>query len=95
MAFKGSPSSQHQHCTDEAQKCRNSGCSSDVMFAFLQIRQNALFQGSIVAQFPENVYKNAGVSDILPLVMRSLDPDKISCMQFLRAGKLTLNHPRR
>ena len=24
MAFKGSPSSQHQHCTDEAQKAENS-----------------------------------------------------------------------
>ena len=48
------------------------------------------FPCSLVAQFPENVYKNAGVSDILPLVMRSLDPDKISCMQFLRAGKLRL-----
>ena len=48
------------------------------------------FPCSLMAQFPENVYKNAGVSDILPLVMRSLDPDKISCMQFLRAGKLRL-----
>ena len=43
VAFKGSPPSQHQHCTDEAQKAETVGALSDVLFAFLQNRQNALF----------------------------------------------------
>ena len=43
VAFKGSPSSQHQHCTDEAQKAETVGALSDVLFAFLQNCQNALF----------------------------------------------------
>ena len=37
-----------------------------------------------MAQFSEEVYKNAGASDVLPLVMGSLD----AAMQFLRAGKV-------
>ena len=43
VAFKGSASSQHQHCTDEAQKAETVGALSDVLFAFLQNCQNALF----------------------------------------------------
>ena len=89
VAFKASPSSQHQHCTDEAQKAETVGALVTFCLLFCRIARMPCFQFpcSLVAQFPENVYKNAGVSDILPLVMRSLDPDKISCMQFLRAGK--------
>ena len=92
MAFKASPSSQLQHCTDEAQKAETVGALVTFCLLFCRIARMPCFQFpcSLVAQFPENVYKNAGVSDILPLVMRSLDPDKISCMQFLRAGKLRL-----
>ena len=45
---------------------------------------------SLVAQFSVDVYKNAAVSDVLPLVMRSLDPDKILDVQFLGAGKVRL-----
>ena len=92
VAFKGSPSSQHQHCTDEAQKAETVGALVTFCLLFCRFARMPCFQFpcSLVAQFPENVYKNAGVSDILPLVMRSLDPDKISCMQFLRAGKLRL-----
>ena len=48
------------------------------------------FPCSLVAQFSEDVYQNAGVSDVLPLVMRSLDPDKILGVEFLRAGKVGL-----
>ena len=43
-----------------------------------------------MAQFPEDVYKNAGASDVLPLVMKSLDPDKVLGVQYLRAGKVRL-----
>ena len=45
---------------------------------------------SLVAQFPEDVYKNAGASDVRPLVMKGLDPDKVLGVQFLRAGKVRL-----
>ena len=48
------------------------------------------FPCSLVALFPESVYKNAGVADVLPLVMQSLDPDKVQCVQFLRAGRVRL-----
>ena len=45
---------------------------------------------SLVAQFPEDVYKNAGASDVLPLVMKNLDADKVLAVQFLRAGRVRL-----
>ena len=45
---------------------------------------------SLVAQFSEDVYKNVGMSDVLPLVMKSVDADKIRGVQFLRAGKVRL-----
>ena len=37
MAFKGSPSSQHQHCTDEAQKAETVS-ASDVFVALIADR---------------------------------------------------------
>ena len=43
---------------------------------------------SFVAQFSEEVYKNAGASDVLPLVMGSLGADKVRAVQFLRAGRV-------
>ena len=43
-----------------------------------------------MAQFSEEVYKSAGASDVLPHLMRSLDPDKVQAVQFLRAGKVRL-----
>ena len=45
---------------------------------------------SLVAQFPEEVYKNAGASDVLRLVKKSLDADKVLAVQFLRAGRVRL-----
>ena len=45
---------------------------------------------SLVAQFSEELYKNAGASDVLPLLMRCLDPYKVQAVQFLRAGKVRL-----
>ena len=48
------------------------------------------FPCSLVALFPESVYKNAGVADVLPLVMQSLDPDKVQCAQLLRDGRVRL-----
>ena len=48
-----------------------------------------------MAQFSEEMYKNAGAAEVLPLVMGSVDPDKVLAVQFLRAGKvrLTLDDP--
>ena len=37
VAFKGSPSSQHQHCTDEAQKAETVRASDVLVALFLQI----------------------------------------------------------
>ena len=45
---------------------------------------------SFVAQFPEDVSKNAGASDVPPLVIKSLDADKVLAVQFLRAGRVRL-----
>ena len=45
---------------------------------------------SLVAQFTEDVYKNAGASDVLPLVMKSIDAEKVLAVQFLRAGKVRI-----
>ena len=43
---------------------------------------------SLVAQFSEEVDKNAGASDVLSLVMGSLDADEVRAVQFLRAGRV-------
>ena len=45
---------------------------------------------SLVAQFPEDVYRNAGASDVLPLVMKNVDAAKVLAVQFLRAGRVRL-----
>ena len=74
VAFKASHSSQHQHCTDEAQKAETVTIS-DVLFVFLQPVKMPTYQYpcSLVAQFTEDICKNSGASDVLPLVMKSLD----------------------
>ena len=51
---------------------------------------NYQYPCSLVSQFSEEMYKNAGADEVLPLVMRSLDPDKVLAVQFLRAGKVHL-----
>ena len=43
-----------------------------------------------MAQFTEEIYKNAGASDVLPLLMKSLDDEKVLGVQFLRGGKVRL-----
>ena len=75
VAFKVSPSSQHQHCTDEAPKAE----TVTFLFVICRFARMPSFQYpcSLVAQFSEEVYKNAGASDVLPLVMGSLDADKL------------------
>ena len=41
-----------------------------------------------MAQFSEEVYKNADASDVLPFVIGSLDVDKVRAVQFLRAERV-------
>ena len=79
VAFKASPSSQHQHCTDEAQKAETVSALVTFSFVICRFARMPSFQYpcSLVAQFSEEVYKNAGASDVLPLVMGSLDVDKV------------------
>ena len=86
VAFKASPSSQHQHCTDEAQKAETVSALVTFLLVICRFARMPSFQYpcSLVAQFSEEVYKNAGASDVLLLVMGSLD----AAMQFLRAGKV-------
>ena len=43
-----------------------------------------------MVQFQGDVYKNAGASEIVPHLIKSLDADKILAVQFLRAGKVRL-----
>ena len=79
MAFKASLSSQHQHCTDEAPKAETVSALVTFSFVICRFARMPSFQYpcSLVAQFSEEVYKNAGASDVLPLVMGSLDADKL------------------
>ena len=43
-----------------------------------------------MVQFQEDVYKNVGVSEILPHLMKSLDAGNILAVQFLGARKVRL-----
>jgi len=64
----------------------------NVSFVPLQFDKMPSYQYpcSLVAQFSKDMYKNAGVSDLLPLVIKILDPDKTLGVQFLTAGKVRL-----
>lgn len=44
------------------------------------------YPSSLIAQFPEDVYRNVGAADVLPHLTRSLDVDKVRAIQFLRSG---------
>ena len=82
----------HQHCIDEAQKTETVTLK-DVLFAFLQPVKMPSYQYpcSLVAQFTEDIYKNAGTSDVLPLVMKSLDAEKVLGVQFFYSWESMTN----
>ena len=90
MVLKASASSHHQHCTDEAQKAETVSALVTFSFVICRFARMPSFQYtcSFVAQFSEEFYKNAGASDVLPLVMGSLGADKVRAVQFLRAGRV-------
>ena len=91
MAFKASPSSQYQHCTDEAQ---------DVYLTlFRQVVWNVLnrctisfadmvFGGSVVLHFPQEIQKNLGISEVAPQLLRALDAEMIDAVQFLKSCRV-------
>lgn len=45
---------------------------------------------SLIAQFPEEIYQNAGTSAVLLRLMKCIDADKVLAVQFLRAGRVRL-----
>ena len=91
VAFKASPSSQPQHCTDEAQ---------DVyLMLFRQVVWNVLnrctisfadmaFGRSVVLHFPQEIQKNLGISEVAPQLLRALDAEMIDAVQFLKSGQV-------
>ena len=46
---------------------------------------------SLITQFPEEVYQNAGISTVLAHLMECLDTDKVLAVQFLRVGRVHLS----
>ena len=91
VAFKASPSSQHQHCTDEAQVV--------YLTLFRQVVWNVLnrctisfadmaFGRSVVLHFPQEIQKNLGISEVAPQLLRALDAEKIDAVEFLKSGRV-------
>ena len=48
------------------------------------------FPKSVVLHFPAEVYKSTGANEIVPHLLRVLEPDNVSAVQFLRSGKVRL-----
>ena len=87
VAFKASPSPQHQHCNDEAQSSLV-GIVSSLSKCFEVISMADLFPLSVILHFPPEVYLSRGVGDLCPLLVRALQANKISALQFLRGGRV-------
>lgn len=47
-------------------------------------------EAMMIAQFPKDVYQNAGISTVLPHLMECLDIDKVPAVQFMRDGRVRL-----
>ena len=45
---------------------------------------------SLIAQFPEDVYRQQEISSVLPQLMECLPVDKIVAIQFLKLGRVRL-----
>ena len=93
MAFKGSPSSQHQHCTDEAQKAETVRASDVLVALFFQIEMpmEDEFPKSVVLHFPPSVYQRTGANAMLPKLLQILNAEDLRCVQFLRGGKVRVS----
>ena len=91
MAFKASPSSQHQHCTDEAQDAcltllRSVLVSVTDTFSFVFAVMP--FARSVVLHFPAEIHRAQGVSEVAPQLLQALDVEKIAAVQFLKNGQV-------
>ena len=93
MTFKGSPSSQHQHCTDEAQKAETVRASDVLVALFFQIEMpmEDEFPKSVVLHFPPSVYQRTGANAMLPKLLQILNAEDLRCVQFLRGGKVRVS----
>ena len=91
MTIKGSPSSQHQHCTDEAQDAcltllRSVLVSVTDTFSFVFAAMP--FARSVVLHFPAEIHRAQGVSEVAPQLLQALDVEKIAAVQFLKNGQV-------
>ena len=90
MAFKASPSSQHQHCTDEAQKAETVR-ASDVLVVFFRKRCLRKMNMSVVLHFPPSVYQKIGAAEMIPKLLEIFNIGDLRCLQFLRNGNVRVS----
>ena len=45
------------------------------------------FPKSVVLHFPPTIYQKIGASELLPHLLKKLEPDEVRCVQFLRGGR--------
>ena len=91
MAFEASPSSQHQHCTDEAQDACLTLLRSvlvNVADTFSFVFAVMPFARSVVLHFPAEIHRAQGVSEVAPQLLQALDVKKIAAVQFLKNGQV-------
>ena len=91
VAFKASPSSQHQHCTDEAQDACLMLLRSvlvNVTDTFSFVFAVMPFARSVVLHFPAEIHQAQGVSEVAPQLLQALDVEKIAAVQFLKNGQV-------
>ena len=91
MAFETSPSSQHQHCTDESEDAcltllRSVLVSVTDTFSFVFTVMP--FARSVVLHFPAEIHRAQGVSEVAPQLLQALDVEKIAAVQFLKNGQV-------
>ena len=91
VAFKASPSSQHQHCTDEAQDpcltlLRSVLVNDTDTFSFVFAVMP--FARSVLLHFPEEIHRTQGVSEVAPQLLQALDVENTAAVQFLKNGQV-------
>ena len=91
VAFKASPSSQHQHCTDEAQDPCLTLLRSvlvNVTDTFSFVFAVMPFARSVLLHFPAEIHRTQGVSEVAPQLLQALDVENIAAVQFLKNGQV-------
>ena len=92
MGFKASPSSQHQNCTDEAQKAETVR-ASDVLVVFFQKEMPTQdeYPKSVVLHSSPSVYQKIGAAEMIPKLLEIFNVEDLRCLQFLRNGKVRVS----